>query len=211
MSRSVVVRAVAIAWLALAGAAAPAVAQSGLEGLGLRLGFGRETMTGDMADALDDAIDADFTILYPFGSFRAGLGVNWASFDVVDQDSTWNQIRLHLLGSWVFEVSPSVRPYLEARYIYRRLYPEDDRYIEFDEEAEEGEEAVLRDFRVAGSGLEAVGGVEIFVTRRVAIDLSGAWGVFSVSPDLSEEGFGPIDSGGSWRIFAGIAWFPLSW
>jgi len=33
---------------------------------------------------------------------------------------------------------------------------------------------------------------------------------FSVTPDLSDEGLGPVDSGMAWRVHLGLSWFPTN-
>jgi hypothetical protein len=135
---------------------------------------------------------------------RAGAGANWASFDMDDQEASWNQLRFHLLAGYALRVTERLRPYAEARLTFRRLRPEDDRYFGAEEEE------LLRDFVTSGWGPEGVLGTEITINRALAVDVSGAVSAFSLSPDLSAEGLGPIDSGQTWRFHVGVAWFPLT-
>ena len=188
------------ALLTSASVGAPVGAQ---ESLGFRFGFGSQHMVGDLGDVLDSAIDAEFTILYPIRSFRVGGGANWASFEVDTNDASWNQIRFHFLAGYALQLTPLLRPYVEARWTYHRLRPEDDRFFGSEEEE------LLRDFVANGSGFEGVLGVEVVLGPRFAVDVAGGAGPFTVSPDLSEEGFGPIDSGSTWRFMLGATWFPL--
>jgi hypothetical protein len=182
--------------------AAPVSAQDGP--VGFRFAFGSQHMGGDIGDALDRTIDAEFSILVPVRSMRVGGGANWGSFDVVGEEESWSQVRFHLLAGYAYPLTPLLRPYAEARWTYRRLRPEDDRFFGSEEEE------LLRDFVAQGGGVEGVLGVEIVLAPKLAIDLSGAFGSFGVSPDLSEEGLGPIDSGTTWRLHAGVTWFPMN-
>jgi len=185
---------------ALAGAL-PASAQ--LDPLALRFGFGSQQMGGDLGDVLDGAVDAEFSLMVPVGRLRVGGGANWASLKMVDQEASWNKIRFHALVGFPLRLTERFRPYAEARYTFQRLRPEDDRFFG-------GEERLLRDFVTSGSGFEGVLGTEVTINHSVAVDLSGALGTLSLSPDLSEEGLGPVDSGSTWRLHAGVAWFPLT-
>jgi hypothetical protein len=172
--------------------------------VGFRFAFGSQHMGGDIGDALDRTIDAEFSILVPVRSMRVGGGANWGSFDVIGEEESWSQLRFHLLAGYAYRLTPLLRPYAEARWTYRRLRPEDDRFFGSEEEE------LLRDFVAQGGGVEGVLGVEIVLAPKLAIDLSGAFGSFGVSPDLSEEGLGPIDSGTTWRLHAGVTWFPMN-
>ena len=179
-----------------------ATSARGQDGLGLRYTFGWQDVTGDFAEVLDAHVDSEFSILWGFKHVRIGAGANWVSFAMDDVEESWNQIKAHFLLGFPFQVSPGFRPYVEARYTFRRLRPEGDRYFG-------GEEELLGDFVSSGSGFEAVLGSEFVLGPKWAIDLSGAYGQFSTSPDLSELGLGDINSGGNWRVHAGITWFPV--
>lgn len=176
---------------------------SAQDGVGFRFAFGKQYMEGDLGTALDSGIDAEFSVLVPTGPVRLGGGANWVSYDVVGGRESWSQVGFHFLAGYAITVSESLRPYAEGRYTFRRLRPEGDRYFG-------GEEVLLGDFVSQGGGFEGVLGVEVVLHQRAAIDLSGAVATVSVSPDLSEEGFGPIDSGMAWRIHAGLTWFPMN-
>ena len=182
--------------------AGPAAAQE--DPLALRFAFGSQQMAGDLGDALDGAVDAEFTLAFPVGPVRMGGGANWASFEMDDQEASWSQLRFHGLVGYALRLTERFRPYAEARITFRRLRPEDDRYFGAEEEE------LLRDFVTSGWGPEGVLGTEITINRAVAIDVSGAVSAFSLSPDLSAEGLGPIDSGQTWRFHIGVAWFPLT-
>lgn len=175
---------------------------SGQDGLGFRYTFGWQEMVGDFGEVLDSHVDSEFSILYGLKSVRLGAGANWVSFAMDDVEESWNQIKAHFLVGYPFQVNPRLRLYGEGRYTYRRLRPEGDRYFG-------GEEVILGDFVASGSGFEAVLGSEIVLGPLWAIDLSAAYGHFTTSPDLSELGLGDINSGGSWRVHAGITWFPV--
>mgnify|MGYP001821162960 FL=1 len=181
--------------------AAPAVRAQ--DGPHFRFGFGWQDMSGDMGDVMDGAVDAEFSIIHPVKQVRIGAGANWVSFAMDDFDESWNQIRLHLLVGYPFRVSERFVPYIEGRWVYRRMRPEDDRFYG-------GEEELLRDFVVSGSGFEGVIGTEFVLNRASAIDFAIAANPFSVSPDLSDEGLGEIDSGMAWRVHVGLSWFPTN-
>lgn len=173
------------------------------ESAGFRLALGWQALGGDIGSSFDGSVDAEFSILIPVSRLRVGGGANWASFAVTGAEASWNQIRFHGLIGIPFRLSETLHPYLEGRWTYRRLRPEDDRFFG-------GEDELLRDFKSAGHGIEGVAGLAFFLTPRLALDLSAALGSFSVAPDLSEEGLGAVDSGTSWRIHTGVSWFPLS-
>ncbi len=172
------------------------------ETTGFRFSFGWQAMGGDMGSTFDGTVDAEFSILIPVWRLRVGGGANWASFDVSGEKESWNQIRFHGLVGMPFQLTEKVHPYLEGRWTYRRLRPEDDRFFG-------GEDKLLRDFKASGQGFEGVAGLAVFMGPRVALDVSAAFGAFSFSPDLSEEGLGSVDSGTSWRFDAGVSWFPF--
>ena len=110
----------------------------------------------------------------------------------------------HGLVGYPLQLGGPFRPYAEARVVFRRLRPEDDRFFG------SGEEELLRDFSTTGTGLEGVVGTEVILGPRVSLDFSGALSSFSLDPDLSEEGLGAIDSGSTWRLHAGVSWFPTN-
>ena len=168
---------------------------------GFRFGFGWHDLGGDVGASLDGAVDAEFTVLVPVSFLRVGAGASWASFDVDGAEASWSQVRFHTLVGVPFRLSERVHPYVEGRWTFRHLRPEDDRYFG-------GEDKLLRDFKSTGHGLEAVGGVALFITPRVAVDLSAAVGSFGISPDLSDQGLGSVDSGVSRRFHVGLTWHP---
>lgn len=181
---------------------ASAPAAHAQDGVHFRFGFGWQDMAGDMGDVMDGAIDAEFSIIHPVKAVRVGAGANWVSFAMDDFEESWNQIRFHVLVGYPFRVSERFTPYVEGRWTYRRLRPEDDRFYG-------GEEELLRDFVASGSGFEGVLGTEFILGRSAAIDVAVAANPFAVSPDLSDEGLGAIDSGMAWRVNVGLSWFPV--
>jgi hypothetical protein len=187
--------------LASAVGVAPAEAQ---DGLGFRFLFGWQETGGDLGARLGGAADAEFSLLVPAGPLRLGGGANWASIGVADEERSWSQIRLHALAGYSLVSIGWIRPYVEARYTFHRLRPEDDRFYGSEEEE------LLRDFNATGHGWEAVGGVELPLGSTLRLNLSGGWAHFSLDRDLSPEGFGPIDSGRTWRASAGMVWFPTA-
>lgn len=168
---------------------------------GFRFGFGWQEPGGDLGEVLDGHLDAEFTILVPISFAQIGAGANWSSFNVTGADESWSQIRFHALLGVPFRLSDRVHPYLEGRWTYRHLRPEDDRYFG-------GGDEVLRDFKAQGHGFSLVTGLAIFVSTRVALDFSGAIETFDIAPDLSDEGLGAVASGSSWRFQTGVSWFP---
>jgi hypothetical protein len=200
MGRTRIVTALGMAVLLTLLAAPMAHAQGGPH---FRFGFGWQDMSGDMGEVMDGAVDAEFSIIHPVKAVRIGAGANWVSFAMDDFEESWNQIRLHLLVGYPIRISETVRPYVEGRWVYRRLRPEDDRFYG-------GEEELLRDFVVSGQSFEGVLGTEFVLNRAAAIDVAFAANPFSVSPDLSEEGLGEIDSGMAWRVHVGLSWFPVN-
>jgi len=174
------------------------------QGLAFRFSTGWQDVGGDFGEVLDGHVDAEFSILYGFGSVRLGGGANWVSFAMDDVDNeSWNQFKSHFLVAYPFGLGSSVRAYVEGRLTYRRLRPEGTRYFEGTEEE------LLGDFVASANGFEGVVGVEIPLGPGWAVDLSGAFGRFTTDVDLSSEGFGPIDSGNTWRLHVGILWFAV--
>jgi len=186
-------------------AALPDCAQA-QTGLGFRYAMGWQDVGGDYGAIFDGAIDADFTILYGLPKVRLGGGMNFVSFAMDDIDNeTWNQVTGHFLIAYPFQIVPKLGAYVEARLVFRRLRPEGTRYFD-----EEGNEELLSDFVVSASGLETVAGLEVPLGPRWAIDISAAFSRFTTDLDVSSQGLGSIDSGSTWRIHAGITWFPVS-
>jgi len=177
---------------------------SAQQGLGFRFSGGYQDAGGDYGDVLDGHVDAEFSVLYGLKSIRLGGGFNWVSFGMDEvPDETWSQVKAHALIAKPFSLGSNLRAYVEGRLTYRRLRPEGDRY-------HGGEEVVLGDFVAAGTGGEAVVGFEVPLGSTAALDLSAAFGRFSTDTDLSSQGFGPIDSGNTWRLHVGVIWFPVS-
>jgi len=172
-------------------------------GLGFRFVFGREAMTGDLGTEFDPSIDSEFALLIPLWVLRVGGGASYASFRESGTDSSWSQIGMHLLVMYPVRLTPKLRPYIEARFTFRRLRPEEDRYFG-------GEEQVLGDYVSSGSGFEAVVGTEFVLHPRAAIDLSASAGVFALNRSLADAGLSDINSGGTWSVHLGMTWFPLS-
>lgn len=182
--------------------AAPAAAQ---EALGFRFGMGGQTIGGELGEALDSGVDAEFDILWALERVRLGVGFNWVSVTMDDiDDQSWSKVAGHLLLAWPFRVGPA-RSYVEGRFTWRRLRPEDDRFF-----MEEVAEEELRDFVSSGIGAGAVVGVEIPLGEATFLDLSLGYDAFGLSPNLTEEGLGPIDSGSMVRLHLGVTWFPLA-
>ena len=179
------------------------VAVDAQEGIGFRYSMGWQDMGGDYGTVLDGATSADFTILYGLPNIRLGAGANYVSFAMDDVEETWNQIMGHFLVAYPFELSSRVTGYVEGRLAYRRLRPEEDRFINDTEE-------LLSDFVASASGFELVAGIEVPMSPRWALEASGAFGRFTTDVDLSSQGLGPIDSGNSWRLHAGVTWFPTA-
>jgi len=173
-------------------------------GLGFRYAMGWQDVSGDYGAIFDGAIDADFTILYALPAIRLGAGTNWVSFAMDDvDDETWNQITGHFLVAYPFQLMPKLGAYVEGRLVFRRLRPEGTRYFDHEEE-------LLSEFVVSASGFEGVAGLEIALDPRWAFEVSAAFSRFTTNMDVSSQGLGPIDSGSTWRIHAGITWFPTS-
>ena len=172
-------------------------------GLGFRFVFGRQAMTGDLGAEFEPSIDSEFAVLIPAWALRIGGGASYASFRESGADSSWSQIGMHILVTYPLRLTPTLRPYVEARFTFRRLRPEDDRYFG-------GEDKVLGDYVSSGSGFEGVLGTEFVLNHRAAIDLSLAAGVFSLNRSLGEAGLGDITSGGTWSFHLGMTWFPVS-
>ena len=178
-------------------------ALSAQSGVGFHFAFGWQDTAGDLGDVFDGGVDAEFSVTAPAGPLRVGIGANWVSFDITGVDGSFSQVQLHELAAYPIRISDKLQPYVQARVTHRRLRPEDQRYFG-------GEDAVLRDFVASGYGFEGVVGAQMFLSPRAAFDVSAALAPFSVSPDLSGEGLGPLDSGMSWRLHAGLSWFPVS-
>jgi len=182
--------------------AAPWTAQA-QQGVGFRFTGGWQEIGGDYGAVLDGHVDAEFSMLYALSNVRLGFGANWVSFGMDDVDETWSQVKSHFLVGYPFALGSRARGYVEGRLAYRRLRPEGTRFTEDTEE-------LLGDFVAAGRGLEVVAGTEIPFGRHWALDLSGAYSRFSTDNDLSSQGLGPIDSGSTWRVHAGLVVFPTN-
>jgi hypothetical protein len=190
---------VASAFALLTSAPADASAQAST---GFRFGFGRQALGGDAGKLFEPGIDAELGVVQPIGPVWIGAGANWASFNVRGADSSWSQVGLHGLVGVPFQLTPRVRTYVEARYTHRRFRPEDGRYFG-------GPYTLLRDFVSSGSGVQGVLGAEVALSKRVALDLRGAYDMFRLSPDLGTEGsLGSARGGSGWRWHAGVSWYP---
>lgn len=186
--------------IAVAGAG-PASAQNGV---GFRLDLGYQEPGGEWGHALDGAMDGEVSLLYGLDGLRLGAGLNWASLPLADVDRrSWHHLTSYLLLGYGRAVGRRVRPFGEVRYVWRTARPEGSRLFD-----EEPPREPVSPFRAKGDGAAARLGVEVLVTERAALSLSGERQWFGTEPPpVDDEGLGPVGAGTSWRLGAGLTWF----
>ncbi|MGI9627916.1 MAG: hypothetical protein ACR2QM_13855 [Longimicrobiales bacterium] len=183
-------------------------------GLGFRFLVGAQGIGGDYGDILDTGLPGEFTVLYGLDKIRLGGGFGWTSHGMNHgaEEGHFSFIDTHFLVGYPFTLGSSgIRPYVEGRFIYRKIRPEDGLFGHEPEPSEDRGEFGEHEFAfsVSGTGGEAVVGAEIPVTRRLRLDVSGRVGRFtSTAVDLQEFGLDTYGSGSSWGVYFGAFWFP---
>ena len=192
-------RACALGFLALlllvrpAGAAAapPDRTRFGFTGA---IGYGRAT--GPASDFLDDTWSADFNLFLEKGRFRGGIGAEFHRFTTVAPVpfAEVSAVPFYLYGTFSPWPESRVRPYLQGRFGLTRLHDQ-----------------VTLDRAGPGVGGWSYGlapGVEIDVTRWVALDLSLSW--VGQQTDALPLGDGAeIDSLSAFTGRVGLTWRPF--
>lgn len=176
---------------------------SAQSGVGFRLDLGHQELGRQWGGVLEGALDAEISALYGLDGVRLGVGVNWISLPVAQvSERSWHHGTGFVLLGYGRPIGRRIRPFGEVRYLFRTARPEGARL--YDEEAAK---EPIGPFRAKGRGVGTRLGVEIMLTQRAALSLSGERQWFSTEPDPVDQGLGPIRTGTSWRLGAGLTWF----
>lgn len=172
--------------------------------------LGYKGMAGDLGDVLDGGVVGEYGFAYQSDKFRYGLALNLVSLDVADFDESVSQVGAALFARYVPRRDGRVLPYAEVRLGGVRFRPEGDTFgpeePPADDEEEEGENPAG-----AVNGFEGalLAGVELAVSRKVAFDLSGAFGYITTEEvDLTAIELGTVDKGTAWSVRFGLRWLP---
>ena len=182
------------------------------QGLGFEASFGYQSVNGEYGDILKGGVDGEFSVVYTNGRLRYGIGLDWASYRMVEpfEKESWSNVAGHLALSFFpfAEGGGRVRPWIEIRTVGRRLRPEGDflggGHAPPDEEGEN-----ISPIRVFGMSGAAVAGVEIGLTRRSWLKLGGYLSTVNTeNAELGEIDLGTVDSGSIIGFRLGLFWIP---
>jgi len=156
------------------------------------------------------------------GKWRFGGGMLFSSMTMkapYQDEKEWARIETFLSATRVFNPTGKVRPYLLAHAGFARVHPRSELfYFENPVNLEPGENPTNA---ANGFGLALEPGVEIGLTRSLALDVSGFWNVYETSDySLTPPLHGPLhpplpggesaSSGQEWGIKVGLAWQPFA-
>jgi len=188
----------------------------------LNAGFGAGGVSGDYGGFLETPINYELNIAKGRGAWRFGGGLQFGSMDMkspYDDQLEWARLETHFFATRVFNHTGKVRPYLQARIGIERIHPRSELFwYEIPENLEPGESPTKS---ANGIGFTLQPGVELQLTRSLALDVSGWWtpyktGDYSTIPPLH----GPVDppvsdkelvsSGQEYGLRVGLTWRPLA-
>jgi len=182
------------------------------QGLGFEGSIGYQSLNGEYGDVLKGGVDGEFSIVWTRSKLRYGIGLDWASYQMVEpfEKESWSNVAGHLALSFFpfAEGGGRVRPWIEIRTVARRLRPEGDflggGHAPPDEEGEN-----ISPIRVFGMSGAAVAGVEIGLTRRSWLKLGGYLSTINTeNAELGEIDLGTVDSGSIIGFRLGLLWIP---
>jgi hypothetical protein len=182
------------------------------QGLGFEASFGYQSVNGEYGDILEGGVDGEFSVLYTRNKLRYGIGMDWASYHMVEpfEKESWSNVAGHLALSFFpfAEGGGRVRPFIEVRAVGRRLRPEGDflggGHAPPDEEGEN-----ISPIRVFGMSGAALAGIEIGLTDRSWLKLGGYLSTINTeNAELGEIDLGTVDSGSILGFRLGLLWIP---
>lgn len=177
-------------------------------GFGFHATLGWTSISGDYGDLMTGGIPAEGGAWYQTGSFRGGLNIHVASYDVVKpfESQSISQVGLTLSALWRFRTSRSLQPFVGIRAGAIRFRPEG---ALFDPnppgpEVPPGENPAPERTGFVG-GIS--GGLEYWLNRHVAIQGSIGYRIFSTDElDVPLVGASGIESGGAVDLSLGVEW-----
>jgi len=182
------------------------------QGLGFEGSIGYQSLNGEYGDVLKGGVDGEFSIVWTRSKLRYGIGLDWASYQMVEpfEKESWSNVAGHLALSFFpfAEGGGRVRPWIEIRTVARRLRPEGD-FLGGGHAPPEEEGENISPIRVFGMSGAAVAGVEIGLTRRSWLKLGGYLSTINTeNAELGEIDLGTVDSGSIIGFRLGLLWIP---
>jgi hypothetical protein len=175
--------------------------------------FGTGGVGGGYGEFLEDTLDFDVNISKSLGGgpWRLGAGLQFGSMALKppyqDQEE-WAQLEPYIFATRMFRTGQRVRPYLQARANIVRMHPRGEIFnFAPPEELEPGDSPTKP---ANGFGFSVVPGLQLDLTRGLALDVAGFWKIFKADYDLEPIGRPPVSSGQSWGLRLGLAWTPLA-
>src|SRR5262249_50812561 len=145
------------------------------------------------------------------GPWRFGLGVSFGSFTMkspFENELEWGFQRTYLSATRMFKSGGRILPYLQVRGGLARLHARSELF---------NLNPLPPDFVIGNSTTQPhngwsvglVPGLEVNLTKKLALDLSGDFEHFSVSEvDLSPVNQPPASSGSTYEARIGVRWHP---
>jgi hypothetical protein len=177
-------------------------------GLNTSLGFGGTG--GDFSQLLEKPVAGDFNIFRNLGKWRFGVGLSFSSFTMkapFEDEDEWGFQQTYLHATRMLKTDGFVRPYIQVRGGFARLHPRS-HIFDFSPPPEEPGDSPTTPAN--GFSLGLVPGVEFQLNDSLALDISGYFNYFKVSPeyDLSPVHLPDSASGTAWELRLGLRWHP---
>jgi hypothetical protein len=173
--------------------------------------FGTGSAGGDFGNLFTKPVTFEYTFFRQKGPWRLGAGLTFASFKMKDpyQDKLeWGYQEVFLLGTRMFNMKGTVRPYIQVRGGIARLRPRDELF-KMDPLPPDWASGQATIEKTDGFSVGVVPGLELKLSRAAFLDASVSYKYFSVSEyDLSPVGQPPRSSGSAWEGRLGVTWFP---
>lgn len=177
-------------------------------GFGFHATLGWTWTSGDYGELMTGGIPAEGGVWYQRGSFRGGLNIHVASYDVVEpfESQSISQVGLVLSGLWRFRTAHELQPFVGARAGAIRFRPEG---ALFDPnppgpEVPPGENPAPETTGFVG-GVSA--GLEYWLSRHIAIQGTIGYRLFNTGElDVPLVGLSGIDQGNAVDLSLGVEW-----
>jgi hypothetical protein len=175
---------------------------------------------GGYGDFLRKGTAWDFDLHKQRGDWRYGVGLMFGSLSMypspLDQQPEWAHFEPFVYASRVFRRDEPFRGYLQGRFSIVRMHPRSELFLkEPEDELDSGESPTDA---VNGVGLSLLPGVELDLSRKIAIDLSGYLNFYWTEKYKLQDYLGnrPIDHedtgfGIEWGGRVGATWRPVSY
>ena len=178
---------------------------------GVSTNVGAYTARGDLTSLLETPVSGELNIFRTQGPWRFGFGSSLGSFSMrapYVNGLEWGFHQTYLSATRMLRTEGSLRPYLQVRGGLARLHP---RSHLFDQQPlPEGFTLGDSTTKAAnGFSVGVVPGIELNLSRSVALDLSASFTHFDVGEyDLAPVGLPPAGTASTFEGRFGLRWHP---